>query len=515
MHRMPGYCVSLGNSIECEIHQVNDWMKNATAKENPQPLPPRKLAAIPPLAEQRMRFATYLVFALSAGLVLAAARGDLWFDEIWSILFADQASSPADIYFKFQHDNNHLINTLYQYLVGKQDILFLHRLPAIAAGIGSIWLVGIIANKWGQTERLVATLLAGTSFPLLLYFSEARGYAPAIFCALLCFALLQEEQPRLEARRVGIFWIASIVGSLSHATFVIALAALLCLAVVQQHRRDANSKSKRLRLWLFFLVPMVFLAFYFISFARHIEFGGGPVYTQWDVVCRTASYTLGLPEGRLWGPLALGCVAAVTAAGTLQLYRKRSAQWIFFPIMLFVAPMLLIVVTQPTYLYFRYFVVCIPFFYILLSCVAARHLRSANRPIRWMVVAAVLLYVTAQGLRIAPLLHLGRGSYMAAVEYIASDSPNHRVGIGSDHDFRNKMLFAFYTQFLPEPNRLYYIDHPDWKRTAPDWLVTHSQNRTFRPPKQLTIPDVGEYALVKEYRFAGISGWHWFLYRLN
>jgi hypothetical protein len=490
-------------------------MQNKTVMESPPRQGPGTKLPDASGSDPIIRILTIGVFALSTGMILAAGRGDLWLDEIWSILLAREATSPADILLKFRHDNNHIINTLFQYWIGKQDLLYMHRLPAVAAGIGSIWLLGRIAQQRGRIERMITMLLAGTSYLLILYFSESRGYAPAIFCSLMCLALLQQPPQRLQAHKVAIFWMASIVGILSHATFVIILAALFCLFVAQELQRKSSLTAKGINLGLYFLVPVGFAAGFYIFFIRHIEIGGGPIYSTWEVVCRAASLTLGFPEGPLWGALALVCVAAVIAAGTLYLYREKSAHWIFFPVALLLAPFLLIVVTQPTYIYFRYFIVCIPFFYLLLGFLAAKSYRSASQPGRWMLVLIMVFFFLAQAQRIVPLLRLGRGNYLAAVQHIASNSEENTIRIGSDHDFRNKVLLAFYTTFLPQPGRLYYIDQPDWKRATPDWIITHSQNRTYRPPKHLSIPDVGKYRLAKEYRFAGISGCTWFLFRLE
>ncbi len=466
-------------------------------------------------SDRKLRPLTACVFALSVGLMLAAARGDLWLDEIWSIMIAREAVSPTDILVKFRHDNNHILNTLFQYVIGKQNVLYVHRLLAVAAGIGSLWLVGEITRVRGEAERLFATLLTGTSYPLILFFSESRGYAPAIFFSLLCLAVLLDERPRPKVFKAGLFWMASIAAILSHATFAMVLAALSSLVVVQQLHQRTEPNTRRLQLCLYLSVPVVFMAVIYFYFFRHIQFGGGPIYGRWEVICRAASLALAMPEGAIWGPLALAVVAGVTTVGTLQLYREHSAQWIFFPVVLFAAPAILITVTQPTYLYFRYFIVCIPFFYILLGYLLARYYRSGSKTIKWAIVSCLALFVLAQGQRIFPLLHLGRGNYSAAVEYIIANSAKEKVGIGSDHDFRNKLLLAFYTGLLPQQHRFYYVDQPDWKRSAPDWMITHSWDPTLRPPKQLSIPGVGKYRFAKAYRSAADSGWHWFLFRLE
>ena len=144
---------------------------------------------------------------MAAGLITAAARGDLWLDEVYSISFAESASSVWEIFSRFQVDNNHVLNTLYLYLIGKHKLLMIYRLLSIFTGFGSVLLVGLIARKWGLLEQLFSLLLAGTSYPLILLFSEARGYAPAIFFALLCLAILLYSRQQMSLFRLTIFWL--------------------------------------------------------------------------------------------------------------------------------------------------------------------------------------------------------------------------------------------------------------------------------------------------------------------
>src|SRR5262245_13235367 len=62
-------------------------------------------------------------YLLSWALIVAAAVGDLWLDEIWSIRIAQAVSIPTEIVTRFHHDNNHVLNTLFLWLVGVQNHL--------------------------------------------------------------------------------------------------------------------------------------------------------------------------------------------------------------------------------------------------------------------------------------------------------------------------------------------------------------------------------------------------------
>ena len=75
---------------------------------------------------------------VSAGLRLLAARGDLWLDELWSLSFARQMTSPLDVWTAIHHDNNHPLNTLYLFVVvhlaGAHASPMLFRLLSLVSG---------------------------------------------------------------------------------------------------------------------------------------------------------------------------------------------------------------------------------------------------------------------------------------------------------------------------------------------------------------------------------------------
>lgn len=129
------------------------------------------------------------------------------------------------------------------------------------------------------------------------------------------------------------------------------------------------------------------------------------------------------------------------------------------------------------------------------------------------LVVAVVLLLAGQAMRVYPLLTLGRGSYSRALDRVLEGSPEPIVRVGSDHDFRNQMLVDFYAPLMRKGKSLRYIPRPRWREEPPDWFLTHSQELSYQPPRGIILKQVGSYRLVDEYRFAGISGWSWFLYR--
>ncbi len=79
--------------------------------------------------------ATIFVCLIATALRIAAARGELWLDEVWSIrLVQEHAHSPSDIFLHLQHDNNHFLNSLWVYAVGPDGSAWMYRWPAVVAG---------------------------------------------------------------------------------------------------------------------------------------------------------------------------------------------------------------------------------------------------------------------------------------------------------------------------------------------------------------------------------------------
>jgi len=248
-------------------------------------------------------------------------------------------------------------------------------------------------------------------------------------------------------------------------------------------------------------------------FVHDMEVGSGPIYRKWDVAGEAAALLLGVPQSGIVQAAAVIVVLSVIVAGSLGLQRQGNPASTFFGMSLLVAPVLVFLVADPQAFYFRYFAVCFPFLYLLLSYVLCRVGRRSPRIGRPLSVAIVCLFVAGQSLRIYPLLQLGRGSYVAALTRILQQSSQPVVRVGSDHDFRNRTVLAFYVPRLPGGQRLRYIEQSRWREEPPDWFLTHSQDLSYQPAPEITLAPGLDYGFAAEYRFSGISGWSWYLYR--
>jgi hypothetical protein len=448
--------------------------------------------------------------ALGGILMILSARGDLWLDEIWSIFFAEAARSPWEILTRFKHDNNHVLNTLYLYAIGKQQDLMLYRGLAIASGIGSLILLRKIASRWGAVESAIVVLLAATSYPLLLYFSEARGYAPAIFFGLLSFFLLRECQCTFRPALLILFWCASILGALSHLSFMIVFLSLVIFTLHHELNGDAPLVRRFVQVGIYLMVPGVTITAFYLTYARGMTIGGGPPVDKFIVLQQGIASFAGLPDGlRALGiPLAFLPVLWSLAS----LYRAGDEEWSFYVSVLLAAPALAIIFAGEQYFNYRYIIVCFPFAYLLLARLLTIASRAEARFFRYLAFIVLDLFVVGQVFHLAPFFEYGRGSYKPIIAEMESATAGTTITVGSDNDFRNKMVLLFYERFFPGGKEVRYVDQSSWSDTPPEWLIVHSLDESVDPEPWVAAENGQIYRLAKAERFSGNSGFSWFLY---
>lgn len=458
------------------------------------------------MGDRSLRRLRWVAVALSALLILAAARGDLWGDEVWSWFYARMAKTPWEVFTGFPIDNNHVLNTFWLYLVRWQGHLYAFRLLSVACGIAAVALGGSIAARRSEREGLIATLLLGASLPLLQYFSEARGYAPAILCALGTYGLLQGAGKRPAAPTILGILLLAILGTLAHATYVLAILGFLAAGAVEALEGHEPWTQRLGRLLALHGGPLLFFAAWYLAYLSRVTIGGGDPSRIWDVVGEGASLALslhGLPLGNL-APVVLA--GLVLLAGTWMARREGDSLWALFPAVVALAPLGLFGLTHPRFFFFRYFLLAYPFFLLLLARLLAR------LPGVWALGAAILLALGQLPDDIR-LLRQGRGSYESALRSILAQSPPGPVTIGSDHDFRNGMLVGFYLNRIPGGGRVAYLNEPYARQWPPQWYILHSTDVRERPARLYRVEGVGIYSLAEFHGFAGVSGWSWFVLR--
>jgi len=453
------------------------------------------------------------VLLIAAGYRLLASLDDFWLDEIWSWLLATRVQSATQIVTQIRHDNNHFLNTWVIYVLGTDRPWFWYRLPAVVAGIGTVAMCGVFARRWGRLGVLTAILITGASFPLIQYSSEARGYAYALLFAALGIELVQQsiDKPRLWADIL--FACCVMLGFLGQLTFAYAYGALVAWSVWCLFRRHGvwSSRHGAVLVWQI-LVPLAMLTgLYFVNL-RHVAVGGGDEQPLLTVLAQSLSLAVGGPQADPGA--ALVALAVLVAAGItlVELVRSDSDLWLPLAAGALGLPALVLLLAGPAVLYPRYFLVSMLFLQLLVSWGLVR-LFDRARFGKLLYLALLAAMLAGNAASTARLLAVGRGGYQAAVQFMLEHGTDEQLTVGSDHDFRNGLVLEYYFLRSGSPRRLAYFSQGHWPSVGPEWVLWHSQEPTFSPPQTFRDESGQTYSLQAVFPYAGLSGWHWAVYR--
>ena len=193
---------------------------------------------------ERLWWAAVGTIAL-AGLALriAAARGGLWTDEAWSVIYAAQARDALGVFLRINHDNNHHLYSLWLQAIGPAASPLLARLPAIAAGALCVPIAALLMERRSKFAGFVAALLFAVSPMLVVLGSEARGYSMMLLAAVTMLLLVGDALDGRPARGAS-FWIAALAlfGMLSHMTMA-APVVIATLWAYLERRSQAGPKA--------------------------------------------------------------------------------------------------------------------------------------------------------------------------------------------------------------------------------------------------------------------------------
>jgi len=446
---------------------------------------------------------------------LLASLNDFYIDEIWSFYFTLRMDSVFDA-FMIDHDNNHILNTAYMYLAGgkpgwafgRPEFIRL-RLLSVLSGTVSLWLIWLIARERSRMEAFIAVALAGLSYPLVIYSSEARGYAPAILFSLLSFIITGAYLRKPRAFLLPLLWMSVAIGFLFHSSFIYVYLALGIWTLIEKAGEKGVAGALRGNIKLH-AVPLAIAAALYIFFLRGMVIGGGAEGTLWGELQMMAGMLTGLPGKGAWGPVATAAVLLLSVAGLLALRGRGKGPVAFYLSVVFITPAATLAAMKPELIYFRYFLVIFPFIYLLAAASLASLYRRPGwgRPAFMAVMAVFILLNLASLWRFAID---GRGHYYDALKYMVDNSPEEEILIGSDHDFRNKITVIFYAAYF-DKRHISYVDRNKRGANPPGWMIFHSLDVNYRPKER--IYDSGlAYDLKRGYRYAGVSGWSWFIYR--
>ncbi|MCB9888633.1 MAG: hypothetical protein H6836_03575 [Planctomycetes bacterium] len=449
-----------------------------------------------------------------------AVRDGFWLDEAWSWVWLNKLQSFTDVFTKseLKHDNNHPLITVWMYSVGDRDAWVLYRIPSLFAGIATVVLFS--ERRAGASGVWLPAGAAAVSYPLIVYSTEARGYALAVVFALLGFRLLQRFEAsgfRMRIAEVVTYGLVCCFGLASHLVFVHFLVAGGLWSAVAALRR-LPFRVAVVRLAVLHGVPLGFAAWFYWTMVRVLRPGGASGPPLSVVMQDLCAWFTGAPN-EAWAAFGGGLVLLGLAAQ--ECWRRAcqgSTVWVFVLAVAVVVPVLVLAANPVEgILYPRYFLVGTIFVLLFAASSLVRMLHVPG-PLRWGAAVLVLAFVVGNVVRtVAFLSGGGRGQYRAAVEHIGRRS-GASFTVGSDFDFRTRILLGYHKRFLQRGQQLAYLRDPqgrprgDWFLVQSEWYPEDPRPRP-RFQQRFAVPGGPAYELDGVYPFYGPSGCTWALYR--
>jgi len=442
---------------------------------------------------------------------------DLWLDEIWSIELVRELHSPFGVFSQTHHDNNHYLNSLFIYFLGQHGNWPGYRVPAVVAGFGGIVLAWFIGRRRDKATAFFATLLVSFSYVMILYSSEARGYAPLVFFCFLCFLVLQSFLERPRWQTAALFSLCAILGFTSHLTFLTFFCASLVWFFTCLLRQKFSLRKIVKWAAACYAVPVIYvLAIYFLD-VRHLQIGGGTPISVLDGYRATLAWTLGGPnDSSLQTITAAVCVVGLLA-GLVIVFRERPDASIFFLAAIVIMPLAMPLLEHGTLHYVRYFIVALGFLLLLIGQVLGwLYKRGIGGKIACGAFCS--LFLALNGWDIAALVKYGRGHISEAVQFMADHSETQAViTFGGEQDFRILFVLAFYSREMMPGRNMAYFNHEQWPINGPEWVIFHKESfaQPVPPGRRFTDEFGNAFELVRIFPTAPLSGVDWFIYQKN
>jgi len=466
-----------------------------------------------------VRFSSFwLILVASIGLRVPGMVHDFWFDEAWSaLLVREHVASPLDILTRLHIDNNHPLNSFFLYALGDRSAWIVYRIPSLIFGLASVVLAGRIMSRRGRAQAIVGMILIGGSYPLIVYSSEARGYAAMIFFVLLAMDAFERYLVTRGWPALTTFWAAVILGFLSHLTFVHAYGAMLLWAGYEARARRGESGAAA-HIVGTQSVPFLFLAAFYLLYIRHLHVAGGEPASLRSVLAETVAATLGTPAHGAWLAIAAAALVLMVAGGLRRVGRVDRGLFVFFLSGILIVPAVTILVEfrravfmEPRF-FPRYFLVSITLCLLLGAWVLAEQLQKGG--MRRLASAIVILgYVLGNLWQVADFTGYGRGHYNEALAHMSRESADPNIRVASNSDFRTRILLTFYGRYLPPGRTLIFYGGTSPHAGEADWRIREDLEPTSGVPRELEDGRGHRFRLAQRYSFYGLSGCQWSLYQ--
>jgi len=448
-------------------------------------------------------------------LRLLAANNDLWLDEIWSLNIAHHARSALDILFQKRIDNNHFLNTLILYWLPPNSGSLIYRTPACLAGVLGVLFAIRIGLRKGLRYGFFLGYITCFAYFLIHYSSEARGYAYLILFSLVAVDCVLEEIKYPSAWNSWLFLVATVLGMLSHASFLAVIAGLLIGSL--SNIQSGSLQDQVWRCTFFWLGPILAIFFILLLFYSGMHVGGGNSIALGEALLKTFGWAIFGSSSQWSRWLAVG-LSTFLIVWTVFLHRNRPLLFGLAVTLIIIPSLLLLATPRPDLLYPRYWLVQVLVLYFLLAG-SLDWLWQKGRICKIATVAFLAIWTGANLKATCHLIQVGRGKYIEAIREVCRQQNPTLGGFGDlsgdfRNDFRNEMILGYYSprrEGSPQPS---YFRIGSWSWVDPEWVlvISFGDDTKWRQPI-LRLPGPVDLTLYKFYPSVELSGWNWSLYQ--
>jgi hypothetical protein len=452
-----------------------------------------------------------VILAITAGIRIAGAFSDLWLDEIWSLELVWHISSPWAVFTGIHHDNNQYLNSLFLYFLGQHGNWPGYRMLSLVAGTGTVILAWLIGRRRDVTSAFFAMMLVGFSYAMILYSSEARGYACLVFFAFLVFYALELHLEKPRWTTACVIGVGETLGFLSQLTFLFFFCAVVIWSGWRFLRSDLGFKRALAWMLACHALPVLVMGWLYFVDLRLVIIGGGTQDSLSKVYVNSWAWIVGFPPGPPVLEIAL-LVAAICGIGFWMLGRERSDLLVFF-VGITLIPILVATALRYQFPHVRHFLLSMAFLLILIGFLLARLYQRS----RWGKVIGIVFmagFILANGWQTMTFLRDGRGHYGEATRYLIEHTKGPVVTFGGNHDFAIPAVLQFYVKEAKTDKTFEYCRINAWPPKGPEWVIYYKESteQPVPPFAQLTDAAGNHYELVKTFPTAPLTGLHWFIY---
>jgi hypothetical protein len=460
-----------------------------------------------------------IIVAAGGGVRLVGARGDLWLDEIWTLLLIAPVRSVGEILWGIGHDNNHYLNSIYLYLLGPDTSSLAQRGLAVAMGTATVAVAGLAAAPRGRAAAIFAMLLFAFSYPMVHYGSEARGYAGLVLFLLLALVFLQRALDRCDWRLRHALGLAIGLGFLSHLTMAAGAATLGAWTIWVLWRRTGSLRQAADMTLTIFRPALgwtsaVGACVAIASLRQHFNFGSVTPFAPADFVDGYGGLIrglLGVPDSVSYLIPSWACLAAAAAAIALAafVWRAREAYVSLYVIAVIALPAAIFLVEVPNVQFGRYFLASGTYFLLFLGD-ALGDAWSRGGVTRFGAGAVLGAMLIGNAAALMSFFEDQRGHYSDAIAVMARDGG---FSYSSDHEFRTRTVIDFFA--AKHSIAADYVRPAEWCQSPPQFMVIEDAD-TAKRFDQLDLGTLQcplRFERGESFASSRLSGRPWTIYR--